>query len=113
MKTYSGSYSNGVNDLVVIVVSRGKNGHRRTRLLSPSRSLRYVNHSPTGFSWGYGGSGPAQLAFALLLDATNSARIASRFYQKFKREKVANFSQTEGFSVTNVEIVAWLNEQDD
>lgn len=25
-----------------------------------------VNHSPTGFEWGYGGSGPAQLAFAIL-----------------------------------------------
>ena len=26
-------------------------------------------HSPTGFAWGYGGSGPAQLALALLVDA--------------------------------------------
>jgi hypothetical protein len=26
------------------------------------------NHSPSGFEWGYGGSGPAQLALALLAD---------------------------------------------
>lgn len=26
------------------------------------------NHSPTGFSWGYNGSGPAQLALAILCD---------------------------------------------
>lgn len=30
--------------------------------------LKLVNHSPTGFSWGYGGSGPAQLALAILAD---------------------------------------------
>jgi hypothetical protein len=27
------------------------------------------SHSPTGFSWGYGGSGPAELARAMLIDA--------------------------------------------
>lgn len=26
------------------------------------------NHSPTGFEWGYGGSGPAQTALAILCD---------------------------------------------
>src|SRR5467141_965015 len=30
--------------------------------------LEARNHSPTGFAWGYGGSGPAQLALALLID---------------------------------------------
>lgn len=35
--------------------------------LSLERSLKVFNHSPSGFSWGYGGSGPAQLALAILL----------------------------------------------
>ena len=30
-------------------------------------SCKVYNHSPTGFSWGYGGSGPSQLALAILL----------------------------------------------
>ena len=30
------------------------------------KRLDLANHSPTGFSWGYGGSGPAQLALAIL-----------------------------------------------
>ncbi len=30
--------------------------------------LEIRNHSPSGFEWGYGGSGPAQLALALLAD---------------------------------------------
>ena len=37
-------------------------------LLSPQRSLQVQSHSPDGFSWGYGGSGPHQLALALLLE---------------------------------------------
>ncbi len=28
-----------------------------------------LNHSPSGFEWGYSGSGPAQLALAILVDA--------------------------------------------
>lgn len=35
--------------------------------LSPKQSRKIYNHSPDGFNWGYGGSGPAQLALAVLL----------------------------------------------
>ncbi|HXR05085.1 MAG TPA: DUF6166 domain-containing protein [Verrucomicrobiae bacterium] len=35
--------------------------------------LDLYNHSPTGFEWGYGGSGPAQLALAILADHLGNA----------------------------------------
>jgi hypothetical protein len=35
--------------------------------LPPCNEIR--DHSPDGFEWGYGGSGPAQLALALCVDA--------------------------------------------
>jgi len=35
-----------------------------TKPLDPRNRVR--NHSPDGFEWGYGGSGPAQLALAIL-----------------------------------------------
>jgi hypothetical protein len=39
-----------------------------------SEPLRHVvRHSPTGFEWGYGGSGPADLARCLLLDVLGPA----------------------------------------
>lgn len=41
-------------------------------------------HSPTGPEWGYGGSGPAQLALALLADALDDDDKAQQFYQDFK-----------------------------
>ena len=34
-------------------------------------SLAVRSHSPTGPAWGYGGSGPAQLALAILLAVTD------------------------------------------
>jgi hypothetical protein len=52
--------------------------------------LDVQNHSPTGFAWGYGGSGPAQLALALLCDFLGDDRAALELYQEFKFRVVAN-----------------------
>jgi hypothetical protein len=41
-------------------------------------------HSPTGFEWGYGGSGPAQLALALLADHLDDDERAITLHQDFK-----------------------------
>ena len=46
--------------------------------------LELANHSPTGFEWSYGGSGPVQLALALLADCLKDHELALRFYQSFK-----------------------------
>jgi len=54
-----------------------------------SLRLDLMNHSPTGFSWGYGGSGPAQLALALCADVLKDDRRALDIYQDFKRLFVA------------------------
>src|SRR5438067_13916701 len=59
--------------------------------LEPSRELR--NHSPTGFEWGYGGSGPAQLALALLADALGDDERAQRLYQDFKFKVVGRLDR--------------------
>lgn len=48
------------------------------------RCLHVRNHSPDGFEWGYGGSGPAQLALALVYHATGDRRLAERMHQSFK-----------------------------
>jgi hypothetical protein len=63
--------------------------------LTPRRSLKLANHSPSGFEWGYGGSGPAQLALALLLDYTNDEEIALAHYTEFKNEVVSQLKCTD------------------
>jgi len=59
--------------------------------LDPRYDLR--KHSPTGFEFGYEGSGPAQLALALVADALDNDDRALRCYQGFKRRVVAQFSR--------------------
>ncbi len=55
-------------------------GHT-TRNLPLARDVH--NHSQ-GFEWGYGGSGPAQLALAILVDCLGDAERARTLYQAFK-----------------------------
>jgi hypothetical protein len=69
-------------------------------------SLRLWNHSPTGFNWGYGGSGPAQLALALLLAAGVRPEDASDLHQRFKWEVIAPLPQGEPF-VLDFDVAGW------
>lgn len=55
-----------------------------------------VNHSPDGFAWGYEGSGPAQLALAILVEVIGAAK-ALAYYQSFKRACVAKLSRYQSF----------------
>jgi hypothetical protein len=63
-------------------------------------------HSPTGVEWGYAGSGPAQLALAILADAMGD-EVAREHYQQFKHQIVAGF-EWEGWIVTQAEIRCWI-----
>jgi hypothetical protein len=47
------------------------------------------NHSPSGFEWGYGGSGPAQLALAILADHCGNDEQAFNFHHRFKWTVIA------------------------
>ncbi len=73
----------------------------------PSQALR--NHSPDGFEWGYAGSGPAQLALAILLDYTGDAATALRHYQTFKAEIIAGLPRESGsWQISGAEIQRFL-----
>jgi hypothetical protein len=76
---------------------------KRRYLLRPSRSLKFINHSLTGFEWGYGGSGPAQLAGAILLDLTGDPEIADLKHQQFKGRFIELASEA-GFILTETQI---------
>ena len=50
-------------------------------------------HSPNGFDWGYRGSGPAQLALAILADHLPSdENRALAHYQRFKERVIARLA---------------------
>jgi hypothetical protein len=93
-----------------------------------SRLPHVAYHSPTGFSWGYGGSGPADLALSILahhLGVTptqanpnrtawhyyaddHPARLAFRLHQPFKWDIVARFEVGDPWVLTTEEVAHWI-----
>lgn len=76
--------------------------------LDPAPSLALANHSPTGFAWGYLGSGPSQLALALILDRTGDPDRALALYQGFKAEVVARWPAGATWALPVAALDAWL-----
>jgi len=70
------------------------------------------NHSPTGFAWGYGGSGPAQLALALLADALGDDKRALRLHQQFKWRVVLHLPTSTQWTLSAEQIRATSDDLD-
>ena len=82
--------------------------------------LRHIiHHSPTGFEFGYGGSGPADLALSILADyfgeqPTDKAVYHGRCkcwrpHQDFKWRFISP-QQEASFEITEDEIATWMKE---
>jgi len=84
---YTGKRTN-LGAVVLVERDRGAN-----TMLPPRADLR--NHSPTGFEWGYAGSGPAQLALAICAHALNHDTRAQQVYQRFKARVVQHWRENE------------------
>ena len=95
---YTGFHSQGVCK----IRRQDPDGKRTTLRLAPS--LKVWNHSPSGFNWGYGGSGPAQTALALLLDWTRDAQLAKRMHKSFKWLIVARWPEGGSWTLTGYQI---------
>lgn len=64
-------------------------------------------HSPTGFEWGYPGSGPAQLALALLANALKHDGLAEMFHQQYKADVIQHLVKS-GWVMDAEEILLWF-----
>jgi len=70
----------------------------------------HVLHSPTGFEWGYGGSGPAHLALAILADATEDLELARELHQRYKWDVVCKLPH-DGWTIRRSAVLAWVEAQ--
>ena len=67
-----------------------------------------VRHSPTGFEWGYGGSGPADLALNILLMFIPE-RLADELYQEFKWDVISHIPKS-GAEISEESVRAWIRK---
>ncbi len=86
-------------DQQVFVVRDGQ-----IRFLEPRNDA--VNHSPDGLSWGYLGSGPAQLAAAILMELFGDWQRVAPLHQRFKEEFVAKLPLGTNWAADGTELVA-------
>ena len=70
-----------------------------------------MRHSPPGLEWGYGGSGPADLARSILFDLIGERGLTPSIYQAFKFDFICEM-QHETWTLTEEEIRAWLKARD-
>lgn len=61
-----------------------------------------IAHSPTGFEWGYGGSGPADLSLALVADVlreNTTARLPAEVFERYCLEHQGHISALRAWKV--------------
>jgi hypothetical protein len=86
-------------DEQVFVVRDGK-----VRLLDPRMDLELC--SPDGLSWGYPGSGPAQLAVAMLMEVLGDPERVQRIRHQFHDRFVARIPQNRNWTADGADILA-------
>jgi len=99
LKVYYGK--RGRDGISVEIRERGP-----TRRRPLDSRLDLFNRSPTGFEWGYGGSGPAQLALAILADHLGDDQKTVRLHQDFNWSVVAKLNCDGRLSSGDIE--RWL-----
>lgn len=105
MKVYEAA---GPHQAVKIVYDVGTTHERWDQLRLRKESGAAYPMSPTGHSWGYGGSGPAQLALDLLWDVYDQEPRRD-LAQAFKWAKIARLDGEVGWRMTEDEIRAWVD----
>lgn len=88
-----------------IVATRDPSDAFATRIEGVLR--RWAVHSPTGLEWGYGGSGPADLALNILGMHVHPWE-AYRLHNRFLHDLIAR-QDRDGFTLTHAEVRAWID----
>jgi hypothetical protein len=67
-------------------------------------------HSLDGFNWGYSGSGPAQLALAIVAAVLGDDQLALELYQDYKWHLIAGIT-VDNWRLPASEVLAWVEDQ--
>ena len=101
----------GVSDDVVLWRDAQGTAHASLGTAEGAPLGHVVRHSPTGIEWGYGGSGPSDLALSVLT-AVVGTEAAERHYRALVAEVVARVLRPGGVMRAD-SVRAWVRRQDD
>ena len=98
----------------MVFTGRTEEGKRRVVrvngnvLALPALGRGEARHSPDGFNWGYGGSGPAELARAILVAVLPGDRAVRRpaCYQRFNTAVISALG--ESWALTEQDVLTWV-----
>jgi len=93
-----------IPDFGNVVCSRDENG------IHINVPRRITKHSPDGFCWGYGGSGPADLSLNIL-SVFIGQKLAEWLYQDFKWDFIATLPY-EGGTIKREDILKWIDKKE-
>ncbi len=107
MKLYRGYRDKDGTAIVEVIedIKNGTNVHDVDRL-KVKLLTHVVRHSPTGLEFGYGGSGPSDLARCILLDMGYPVNQVDLVYHDFKRRYIEPADYA-GFIIDEESIRAW------
>ena len=109
IKFYQGLSTNGGGQVIWVNVVTGDVNDDENLELKRHRLHHHVRHSPDGFQWGYGGSGPSEAARCILIDYFGGdKKKADRYYQDFKWKFIAPAKKR--LYILDKHIADWLNE---
>jgi hypothetical protein len=79
------------------------------KVLDIRRSLKFENKS-SSYSWGYHGSGPSQLALAIMLELCDDDENARRLFQEFKISFIADEPSDKDLMIPVAVVTQWIEE---
>lgn len=104
-------------DIVYLAINGFRTPQGTVQVIEDSDRVRLlphvVRHSPDGFAWGYGGSGPLELARCILLDyLADDDRLGDvdSVYHQFLDNFVSKWPQDDGWRLEGIEIESFLEE---
>jgi hypothetical protein len=88
---------------------RDREGQHLTHVLVNGHPLCHIHKHSSEMTWGYSGSGPADLALSILTDYLGDEERAFQLHQQFKRHFVAGFD-TSSWTLDSEQIENWLKQ---
>lgn len=105
----AGGYYGAEDGETTVTVHRVEIGGKGESTKPLPMTYRAEKKSPSGFAWGYGGSGPHALAHSILAYVFDD-NVADQYMDRFVWTVIAGLDQNAGFVLTADQVISWFDQ---